>query len=830
MILNSLAKNGGLHKLLADSFDVVALVNSSFEIIYRSPNAYKVTGWADEARLGINLKHLVHADDLELLWASLNDILKLNGLSKSCILRIVLPNGEYRWIEASFTNFLEDEEVSAIVCHYHDISALTTSDLLLRRTGKELFAYKYALDQSAIIAVTDQKGVIKHINENFCRISGYSAEELIGRDHRILNSAYHDKSYIRNLWVTIAQGKVWKGELKNRAKNGSYYWVDTTIVPFLDDKGKPYQYLAIRSDITERKLAEEKLREEQQHLKLLESVITNTKDSILITEARPAEEPGPRILYVNEAFEQMTGYRSEEVLGKTPRFLQGPKTDRVQMRRMGECLRRWESCEVTVANYKKSGEEFWLNFAVAPVANEHGVFTHWISVGRDITENRKLEDLLDKVTMLARIGGWAVDLKKGTIYWSRITRELHEVGPEFEPDLQSSLKFYKDPKDRERIISLITQASEGGESFDFEAEIVTRKGNGKWVRVIGEPEFEGGQCVRIRGSFQDIDARKKAQLEAMEALVEKKKILESIGDAFFSVDKTWTVNYWNRVAEQVLGKSAAQINGTNLWDTFPDAVGSKSFRLYHEAIQTNSAVHFEDFYTGTGKWYDISAYPSSNGLSVFFKDVTERKHMISALEESEKNYASLFQLSPLPMWVYDVRTLRFLDVNHAAIQHYGYSKQEFLAMTIQEIQLPDDRTQLTEPAGQHAAFMEAVKLGIFRHEKKSGDTMHVDIQSNLIIYKGKPAKIVIANDMTERYNYVRAIEDQNTRFKEIAYIQSHVVRAPLARIMGVVPMLQNLEDFGEDREQLLEILHVAIKELDGIVKEISSKASSIELA
>jgi PAS domain S-box-containing protein len=129
----------------------------------------------------------------------------------------------------------------------------------LQKTQSEIADYKHALDESSIVAITDQKGIIKHVNENFCRISKYSKAELIGQDHRIINSGYHSKEFIRNLWVTIANGKIWRGELKNRAKDGSYYWVDTTIVPFLNEHGKPYQYLAIRSDITQRKVAEEEL-------------------------------------------------------------------------------------------------------------------------------------------------------------------------------------------------------------------------------------------------------------------------------------------------------------------------------------------------------------------------------------------------------------------------------------------------------------------------------------------------------------------------------------------------------------------------------------------
>ncbi|MDI9256814.1 PAS domain S-box protein [Flavobacterium sedimenticola] len=186
--------------------------------------------------------------------------------------------------------------------------------------------------------------------------------------------------------------------------DGGIKWVHERGRLVLDTEGNPIAFEGTVQDITAQK-------EEEQRLKLLESVITNTNDAIMITEAEPFDEPGPKILYVNEAFTKMTGYDAEEVMGQSPRILQGPKSDKQALERLSKAIRNWESCEITTINYKKNGEPFWINFTVSPVADDKGWFTHWVAIERDVTalKNEQIQkELLAKISNVFNEG---VDLK-----------------------------------------------------------------------------------------------------------------------------------------------------------------------------------------------------------------------------------------------------------------------------------------------------------------------------------------------------------------------------------------------------------------------------------
>ncbi|HSI08540.1 MAG TPA: PAS domain S-box protein [Rariglobus sp.] len=299
-------------------------------------------------------------------------------------------------------------------------AALLATEKQLRSSLDEVDDLKAALDEHAIVAITDPEGRITFVNDKFCAISLYSRGELMGQDHRLVNSGFHPKAFMRDLWLTIAGGKVWKGEIKNRAKDGSFYWVDATIVPFLNEDGKPRHYVAIHGDITARMRSEESLR-------LLSSAVLQSTESILITNAE-LDLPGPKIIFVNPAFTRMTGWSAEEVIGKTPRMLQGPRTDKAVLRRLRENLERGETFQGETLNLRKDGTEYILESQITPIRETDGKITHFVAVQRDVTERKQAEAHIREQAALLDQTQDAVfvrDLGHRILFWNKAAEHIY---------------------------------------------------------------------------------------------------------------------------------------------------------------------------------------------------------------------------------------------------------------------------------------------------------------------------------------------------------------------------------------------------------------------
>jgi two-component system cell cycle sensor histidine kinase/response regulator CckA len=300
---------------------------------------------------------------------------------------------------------------------------------------KELTDLKRAIDEAAIVAITDQRGRITYINDKFCEISKYAREELLGQDHRIINSAFHPKEFIKDLWKTISNGQVWRGEIRNRAKDGSIYWVDTTIIPFLDADRKPFQYVAIRNEITERKLGEERIRQQA-------SLLDKTQDAILVCDLNHD------ILYWNRGAERVYGWPAEEALGRNIIDLIG---NGEHIAAASQALENSDEWKAETTQKRRSGETINIESRWTLVRDEKDVPDYYLIVNTDITEQKRTQEQLFRAQRMESIGTLAGGI-------------AHDLNNILSPIMMSvdMLRLNENPPETARWLDMIKENAERG--------------------------------------------------------------------------------------------------------------------------------------------------------------------------------------------------------------------------------------------------------------------------------------------------------------------------------------------------------------------------------
>jgi PAS domain S-box-containing protein len=404
---------------------------------------------------------------------------------------------------------------------------------------KELADIKFALDESAIVAITDQRGIINYVNDKFCEISRYSRDELLGQDHRIINSAYHPKEFIRNLWTTIAGGQVWRGEIKNRAKDGSYYWVDTTIVPFLNSDGKPYQYVSIRSDITERKRGEERIREQA-------ALLDQAQDAILVHDL------AHNILFWNKGAERLYGWTAEEAVGKNAaQLLLNEPSAQFEVARQAVIGKGEWSGEIH--QIRRDRAEIVVESRWTLVRDDQGAPTSILVINTDITEKKRMEGQFLRAQRMESIGTLA----------GGIAHDLNNV------------------------LSPILMA------IDMLKLKATDEASKKWLEVLRSNAERGGNMVHQVLSFARGVEGERLALQPKHLIKEIVKILretlpKSIEIAYHLPDDLWIISADATQMHQVLMNLCV-----NARDAMPEG-GQISIRAENTVVdESYSRMHIE---------------------------------------------------------------------------------------------------------------------------------------------------------------------------------------------------------------------------------------------
>ncbi|MEW6098101.1 MAG: PAS domain-containing protein [Pseudomonadota bacterium] len=463
-----------------------------------------------------------------------------------------------------------------------------------------------AVDQHALVSVTDRQGVITEANERFCEVSGYRRDELLGTTHRVLKSGRHPDAFYRQMWETILAGEVWHGEICNRRKDGAYYWVQSTILPILDADGRPDQFVSIRTDVTALKATEERLG-------LLERAMHSSSSGVVIVDALRPHAP---VIYASRPFGEMALQGEGDPAGRA--LAEVLPQSGLRLAAEGELPAAQTLCA------PGPGGPRTLDLRWAPVLNEAGVRTHWVGVATDVTEieqaRRRLldsEERLRRSQVYADIGTWDWNIQTGELYWSeRIAPLFGYPGGDLETSYDNFLKAVH-PDDRAAVEAAVRRCIDTGERYEIEHRCVWPDGSVRWLLERGDVTRDAaGRPLHMLGVVQDITSRKTAEIGLMESqrrLLEAQR-LSQIGD--WDADLVTGAVRWSEMVFQIHEKDPDTFVPTlqTLWgDVHPSdrALIEAAFAQLDPAHPMD-VIHRILAAEGTVRWVHVRAKPMRN--------------------------------------------------------------------------------------------------------------------------------------------------------------------------------------------------------------------------
>ncbi|TVU92528.1 EAL domain-containing protein [Vreelandella titanicae] len=459
------------------------------------------------------------------------------------------------------------------------------------------------------------------------------------------------------------------------------------------------------------------------------------------------------LLQVNPAFETLLGYSPEKLIGRACGVVVDPLDHPViegalQRLNQGQKIAPFEVRAVSV-----TGKQHWLevtaSFGEGVIYVIARVITRRKAADEQLLRNQRLFKIAGETAL---IGGWYVDMADGKPIWSDELSHIHGMPAGFQPSVDEAFAFYA-PESQERLLAAFNACCEHGVSFDSEYEVITRQGKHLWVRAIGKAvRDDEGRIIQVQGASQDITEQKQLRENLTQLAHRLTMTLDSITDSFFTLDNDWRFSYVNREAERILKRREGELLGQHIWQSFPDAVGSRFEKEYQRAASEQIAVHFEAFNPRLNSWLEVHVYPSPEGLAVYFRDINERKateHQLKLLERSVES-------STNGVIIVDAQRVDWpiVYVNAAFERITGYSRSQALGRNCRFLQGEE-----TDPA-----TIKQLKVGVveqrevhvvIRNYRRDGTVFWNDLYISPVLDESGHVThfIGVQNDISEQREY-----------------------------------------------------------------------------
>ncbi|HXI93223.1 MAG TPA: PAS domain S-box protein, partial [Blastocatellia bacterium] len=624
------------------------------------------------------------------------------------------------------------------------------------------------------ILVVDEDHKIVSFNNRFVEMWGVSEEVVRSRsDDRALQSVLDNFESpdefldgVKHLYAHKEQ----KLHDELRLKDGTI--LDRYSAPMFGTDSEYYGRVFYFRDVTKRKQAEETLRESET---LFRSLAETVSAAIYIYH-------GSKFIYVNPAAETITGYSHDELMAMEvwdilhPDFVEKAKEHGV-LRQKGEEVPAHSETKILT----KNGEARWLDItpSVIRFQGQQAI----LATAFDVTARKGWEDALRESeekyrTILQSIqeGYFEVDLRGNLTFFNDSLCRI--IGTPAERLIGLNNREYSDAETARKLYAAYNQVYQTGAPLEgFQHQITTRDGVQKFLESsILLKRDSTGQISGFRGTVRDITERKGWEDALRESEENYRTILQSIQEGYYEVDLRGGLTFFNDSLSRIMGTPAEKMRGLKHRAYTDPETSARMTKAFNEVFRAGKPLEGFEYeiltLEGVKKFLEssISLRRDSRGEIVGFRgtsrDITERKLAEQALHESEQRYRLLFESNPQPMWVYDLKTLFFLAVNEAAIQHYGYSRKEFLEMTILDIRPPEDIPTLLDAVSLINGESELMASS-WRHSKKDGTVIDVEITSHTLMFTERRAQLVLATDITERRRAEQALRESEQRYKTL---------------------------------------------------------------